>query len=142
LKGKAIVSILLPILIITVGIYMNFQEFLMGSPATIKNLVVTSLYLATWIVVLVVTAKSKNRVLMKFYSVFWVMTLFFAFNTGYANIVETNGSWAIPFVILFLTQWYGLKYFVGSFLTASILIACISLIMVVTAVLSFKKVRY
>jgi hypothetical protein len=139
LKGKAIVSIIVPILIITVAIEMNFSEFLMGSPATIKNLVVTFLYLATWIVILVVTAKSKNRILMTFYSVFWLMTLFFAIITGYVNVVEANVEWAIPFVILFLTQWYGFNYFVGSFLTASILIACISLIMVVTTVLSARN---
>ncbi|MCT8138433.1 hypothetical protein H1D32_12170 [Anaerobacillus sp. CMMVII] len=134
------ISILLAIIIIIVGIILNFSEFSMGSPATMKNLIVTFVYFAIWVLVITIGAKSKSRGTMRYYSVFWLITLFFSIITGYVNVAEVNVDWAIPFVILFLTQWYGINFFVESFLTSSIIIAFISLIMFITTIVSLKKV--
>lgn len=136
MKHKAIISIILPLAIIIVGLVLNFPEFLMGSPATIKNVIVTFVYLATWILILTINAKSKTRGIMKYYSVFWIITLFFAILVGYVNVTEATINWAIPFVILFLTQWYGINFFVESYLTISIIIVSISLLMFIATFLS------
>lgn len=133
--------IILPLFIITVSIALNFSEFLMGSPASIKNLIVTMVYLVTWIIVIKISSTTKKKGILKYYSIFWIITLFFAVVTGYVNVTETNADWAISFVILFLTQWYGIHFFVESYLTASILIAFISLLMFITTFLSFKKAK-
>jgi hypothetical protein len=139
MKGKTVISIFLPLIIITVGIVFNFPEFLMGSPATIKNLIVTIVYLAIWVIALTISKKSKNCGILKCYSVFWIITMFFAIITGYVNVVDANADWAILFAILFLTQWYGIIFFAGSYLTASIIVALISLIMFITTVISLNK---
>ena len=64
LKGKTLVTIIIPLFIIVVGINMNFQETLMGGPATNKNLIVTFLYLTIWILVLIMSIKNKIRKVM------------------------------------------------------------------------------
>lgn len=141
MKNKAIATILLSIGAIIGGLILNFQEFLMGSPANIKNLIVTFLYIAIWILVLVISIKIKSLIVLKYCSVFWIITLLLAILTIYVNATGTSANWALPFVILLLGQWYGVNFFVGSFLTTSIIIAAISLVISTTAVISLKRTR-
>lgn len=138
MKNKATATILLSVLAIAGGMVLNFQEFLMGSPATVKNLIVTFVYIAVWILVLIIGIKNKNRGIMKYCSVFWIITLFLSILTGYVNITGAQVDWALPFAILLLGQWYGITFFVGSFLTASIITAFISLVMLVITLISHK----
>lgn len=51
MKNKTILLIVLPISTIILGLVLNFPEALMGSAASTKNLIVTLVYLATWILV-------------------------------------------------------------------------------------------
>lgn len=88
---------------------MNFQEFLMGSPATIKNMIVTFVYIVIWILVLIIGIKNKNRGIMKYCSVFWIIMMFLSILTGYVNITGAQVDWALPFAILLFGQWYGIN---------------------------------
>lgn len=138
MKNK-VFFIIVPIFTIIVGLVLNFQEFLMGSPATVKNLIVTFVYIAIWIFILIITLKSMNRRVMKYYSAFWLLTLLFAILTGFVNVTGVNVDWAIPFVALLLTQWYGIELLVDNFLITSIIISSLSLIMFIATVFSFKR---
>jgi hypothetical protein len=141
MKNKAIATILLSIGAVIGGLILNFQEFLMGSPANTKNLIVTFLYITIWILVLVISTKIKSRIVLKYCSVFWIITLLIAILTICVNATGTSASWALPLVILLLGQWYGVNFFVGSFITTSIIIAAISLVMSITTVIVLKRTR-
>lgn len=141
MKNNTIGTILLSILTIIAGMVLNFQEFLMGGPATLKNLIVTFAYMIIWILILIISVKSKNRGIIKYCSTFWILTLFFAILTGYVNVTGAQVDWAIPFVTLLLGQWYGINFFVGSFLTASIIMAFISLVMFTITFMSLKRTK-
>ena len=136
---NTIIFIIVPILAVIIAVVLNFQETLMGSPATVKNILVTFVYLAIWIFILIITLKSKNHNVMKYYSVFWLLTLFFAVLTGFGNVTEVNIEWAIPFIALLLTPWYGIELFVDDFLITTIIIASLSLIMFIAFLFKLKK---
>ncbi len=140
MKNKATATIvILSIVIVIGGMVLNFQEFLMGSRATVKNLIVTFAYIAIWMFILIISIKNKNHGLIKYCSVFWLITLFFSILIVYVNITDAYAGWALPFVIFFLGQWYGIYFFVGSFLTLSIIMTFISLIMFTTSIMSLKR---
>jgi hypothetical protein len=134
MESKTIFLVLLPISIIILGIVLNFQEFLMGSQVSIKNLIVSLVYLAIWIVAFRICSKIKNRIIMRCYSVFWLLTLILAMITVFVNLTEVNLSGAIPFVILFLTQWYGIDYFIDSHIITLTLVSLVSLIMFIATI--------
>lgn len=142
MKNNTTFAIVLSALAIIGGMVLNFQEFLMGSPATAKNLIVTSGYIAIWILVLGIGTKSKNRGIIKYCSVFWAVTLFLAISTAYINATGATADWALPLVVLLLGQLYGITFFAGSFLTASIIMAFISLVILITAVISLKRAEH
>ena len=54
MKNKAKPVVILSIVAVIGGMVLNFQEFLMGSPANAKNLIVTFTYIAIWILVLII----------------------------------------------------------------------------------------
>ena len=141
MKDNATVTIILSVITVICCMILNFQEFLMGNTATIKNLIVTVAYLSIWILILIIGTKIKSRGIMKYCSVFWSATFFFAIITAYINATGVTADLVIPFVILFLGQWYGIDYFVGSFLFESIIIAFISLIMFTITVISLKHTK-
>jgi len=136
---KLTIAVILSIIAIVGGLILNFQEFLSGSPANAKNLIVTFLYIAIWCFLLVVAAKSKNHKVLMYCSVFWIITLIFSVITIYANATEASVDWAIPFVALLLGQFYGINYFTNAFLTSSIIIAVISLAVSAVALLLFRR---
>ncbi|RTQ87436.1 hypothetical protein [Lysinibacillus telephonicus] len=138
MKNK-VIFIIVPIFSIIVGLVLNFQESLMGSPATVKNLIVTFVYFTIWIFILIITLKSKNRRVMKYYSTFWLLTLLFTILTGFVNVTGVNVDWATPFVALLLTQFYGIELLVDNFIITSIIISSLSLMMFIAAVFSLKK---
>ncbi|MBE0451643.1 MAG: hypothetical protein IBX70_12465 [Clostridia bacterium] len=141
MKNKATTGIVLSILTVIIGMILNFQEFLMGSPATLKNLIVTFAYIIMWMLIITRSTKFKNRGVMRYYSIFWILTLFLSILTGYVNSIGAQVDWAIPFAILLLGQWYGINFFVGSFFTASIIMAFISLVMLTITVISLKQTK-
>ncbi|MCC5910098.1 MAG: hypothetical protein JJT76_06640 [Clostridiaceae bacterium] len=141
MQNKAAVIIVLSIMTVIGGMVLNFQEFLMGNPATVKNLTVTFAYIGILMLILTISIKSKNRRVMKYFSVFWMINLFLAILTGYIGATGALADWSLPFAILLLGQWYGINFFVGSFLNASIIMAFISLGMFITSVISLKHTK-
>lgn len=141
MKNKIPAAIILSIVAVVGGMALNFHEFLMGSPATIKNLLVTFTYIAIWIFILIMGIRSKNHGIMRYCSVFWMITLLLSILTWYANATEALVDWAIPYAILLLGQWYGIDFFVDSFLITAVIIASISLVMFTVTVISFKRTK-
>jgi hypothetical protein len=140
MKNNGPITIILSLLIVIGGIVLNFQEFLMGSPATINNLVVTVVYIIVWVLIILISIKYKSVRVMKVYAGFWLLTLFFSILTVYVNVVETGDvSIVIPFVILLITPWYGISYNIENFAISSMIIAVISLVIVIITVLSIIK---
>ncbi|MDF2883945.1 MAG: hypothetical protein K0R54_4510 [Clostridiaceae bacterium] len=105
MKYKAPISISLSMIAIISGIYLNFPQFLMGSPANIKNLNVTIAY------------------------------------TIFINMAEIYAAWALLFVILLLTQWYGIQFFINNFQASAIIIAVLSITATVTIKLMLKETK-
>ncbi|WP_339217106.1 hypothetical protein [Ornithinibacillus sp. FSL M8-0202] len=139
MNKNTIILIILPISIIILGIVLNFPEFLMGSPASIKNLIVTIVFFTVWILILGICFKAMNRKIMLCYSAFWIFTLIIATLTFYIRISEITLPEVIPLITLFLTQWYGTNYFVDSQLTTSIWVSFISLTMFIVTIISSIK---
>lgn len=137
---NTIIFIIVPILAVIIAVVLNFQGFLMSSPVTVKNIFVTFVYLAIWISILIITLKSKNYFAMNYYYlVFWLLTLFFAVITAFANVTEFYTDWAIPFIILLLTPLYGIDILVDNHLTTAIIVASLSLIMFIAFLFTLKK---
>ena len=140
-SNKASTLFIICIVAIIGGMILNFQEFLMGSPATVKNLLVTVVYMSIWIFVLVVGLRDKNRAILTFISVFWIITLLVSFSIMYANATGASVDWALPLAILLGGQWYGIMFFVGSFLTFSLVVAFISLVMFTASIITLVRIR-
>lgn len=138
MKSKVQMLIYLPVFTIIIGIVLNMPEFFKGSPATIKNLIVTVLYVGIWLIVLSLASRYKERKILKYYSVFWLFTLFFALLSVYINTVYFVANWAIPFVGLLLPQWYGIEIFAENLLITNITISSVSLIMFIATLISLK----
>lgn len=70
MKNKITATMVLSIITVIGGMALNFNEFLMGNPASIKNLFVTFAYIAIWVFVLIIGIRNKNRGIMKYCSTF------------------------------------------------------------------------
>lgn len=141
MKNKEPSIIALAVAAVIGGMIINFQKNFMGGPANVKNLIVTFLYVVIWILVLVISIKIKSIIVMKYCSIFWIITLLIAITTTYVNVTGASVNWAIPFVVLFLGQFYGIRFFVESFLTVSIVVAIVSLVMVITSVIALRYMK-
>lgn len=141
MKNNRILLIILSIATIIICMILNFHEFLTGSEATTKNMIVTFSYIAIWIIILVIGIATKNRATLFYCSMFWCITLFVSIVTVYVNATGNLADWVIPLAILFLGQWYGIGFFVSSFLSSSIIIALISLVMFTITVILLKHFK-
>ncbi len=140
-RAAAAMIIIATITAVIVGAVLNFPEFSMGSPATLRNLIVTILYLTIWIIVIRICTKNKNRGIVIYCSAFWFITLLLSILTVCVNATEVHAAWAIPFVILFLNQLYGIRFLAGSLLNTSIIIAFISLVIFFNTVISYQRIK-
>ena len=132
----------LSIATVIAGAALNFPEFLMGSPANAKNIIVTLAYIAMGILVLSISAINKNQRIMAASVVFWLLTFLFALLTAYVNATGAIVDWAIPFVIVLLGPWYGVSFFISDFVAVSIIIALISFGMLATAIWLLQHIKY
>lgn len=132
----------LSIATVIAAVVLNFPEFLMGSPASVRNIIVTVAYIAIGILVLVISTINKSRRIMAASVVFWLLTFLFALLTAYVNATGAIVDWAIPFVIVFIGPWYGISFFTNNFLTASIIIALISFGMSLAAFLLLQRTKW
>lgn len=136
---KTMTLIFLSIILVLGCMYLNFENFLYGSPATVKNLIVTFLYIVSWGIILIIGIKDSDYKFMIYSCIFWLIILLLSILTIYVNITDASADWAIPFVILLLGQWYGFKFFLSSYVVSSIITALISLIIIVSVVISTKR---
>jgi hypothetical protein len=56
-KRMVVTTFFLSIVTVIGSMVLNFQEFLLGSQATLKNLIVTFTYIAIWITILTISIK-------------------------------------------------------------------------------------
>lgn len=73
-KNKLTIAIILSIISIISGMVLNFNEFLMGNPVSMKNLLVTLAYISIWVFVLIIGIRNKNHKIIGYCSAFWVIT--------------------------------------------------------------------
>lgn len=119
---------------------MNFTEFKGGDLATIKNVIVTLSYITVWILVLMIGIKIRNRGIVKYCSVFWIITLFTTTSMEYLYSTGGENACILAFGTLFTSQWYGIGFFVRS-MPQSIVIANISLSMFIYTVITLKHTK-
>jgi|BioPla2DNA2_1021312.scaffolds.fasta_scaffold36976_5 hypothetical protein len=85
-NSKNIIVVLLSVIATIVAIVLNFNEFLMGNYASVKNLLVTFSYMAIWILVLIVGSKTEDCGIIKYCSIFWILD-YYAVNR-YSSLVR------------------------------------------------------
>ncbi len=138
-----LVLIFFSIIAIIGGIIFNFHEFINDyRPVNLKNVIATFLYIIIWIFILIISLKNHFFRIIKLFSAFWFASFITANISVFINMSEANAGWAIPLVILFLSQWYGLKYFIGSSVNICVIIAFLSLLILTIDVISIQQNRY
>lgn len=137
----SLTAVILSLAAFIICMILNFQEFLMGSLVTTKNVIVTFSYLTIWILTLIIGIIIKNHGIVRYCSAFWIITLFIATLTVYINATGNTADWALPLVVLFLGQWYGIGFFVSSIIAESIIIALISLVILVITHILLKHTK-
>lgn len=149
-RTLSIVFVILSIATFIICLFLNFNEFLGGGAATIKSVIVTFLYITVWIFVLIIGTISRNRGAVKYCLVFWFITFVAVAFANMTNTIHPVVDLVVdlvvglvvkcmfPLMLLFMGQWYGLRFFVWNAITWSIIIAIISLVMVTIAVIWLK----
>lgn len=129
-----------PILATIIGIALNFQAMLMGSPATLQNVIVTCIYIFVWGIAIAKVIRSQQHTLKKYYTLFWGLTFIFAVLTVIANATTLKVEWIIPFITIFLTPWYGIQVLTYDYFTTTLIIAAVStIILFIFRLLPFNK---
>ena len=141
MRISTLLLIILSIVAVIGGGFLNFQEFLMGSPANYKNLIVTFSYLLIWIFILLISIRFKNRSVLRYCLVFGIGMLVLSLLTIYINVSGATANWALIFVILLLVQCDWINFFTGSFLISSIILVFISLLMSIITFMSLKRLK-
>ncbi|WP_203332570.1 hypothetical protein [Planococcus beigongshangi] len=141
MEKRVALSILLIVITFIVCLVLNFPNALMGDPPTVKNAGITFIYAAIWTFVYAVVIWVKDQAAMKFFGMFWLLTLFFSVLTILVNVQVLDAFWATPFVALFITPWYGIELFTGDFLITASIISFLSLLFLFAAFSSLRKAR-
>lgn len=139
---KNVLLVMLSIVIVVLGMLLNFKEFHMGTAVNSKNVVVTVCYAASWIYLIYAAGRQRSNVVLFSFLVIWWLTFFSAIITVYVNAMEAAADWALPFVILFIGQWYGLLWVFGQYLHTSIIIAVISLGVTITILQLLRSIKH
>ncbi|WLC77651.1 hypothetical protein KTC99_22055 (plasmid) [Clostridium estertheticum] len=106
-----------------------------------KNVIVTIIYIIVLILATILEIIIKNRKIVKYLSMFWFATLFSGVLLVYINTIGLTPHWMTPFMVLFISPWCGLGYFVNSNILNAIIITLISLIMFIITVISLKHTK-
>ena len=138
--------IILSIATFIICLFMNFIEFQDGGSTIIKSVIVTFLYAMVWILILIIGILIKNRGIVKYILLFWIITLIISVFMVYANLVTNPGTIGqsisnilFPLILLFAGQWYGVRFFVSTTLNLYIIVVVISLLMVVIAAIWLNR---
>jgi hypothetical protein len=146
INAVSIALIILSITTFIICLIMNFAEFQHGGSTVIRSAIVTLSYAAVWIIVLIIGILIKIRGIVKYCIVFWAITLSTSVAMAYMNAVKYPGvigeyicNILFPLILLFVGQWYGIRLFVWSTVTRSIIVAVISLVMLAIAIIWLKE---
>ena len=120
---------------------LNITVFISEIPITMKNVIVTFIYITILGLAPIFEIIIKNRKIVKYLSMFWFATLFSGVLLVYINTVGLTPRWMIPFMVLFISPWCGLEYFVNSNILNAIIITLIALIMFIITVISLKHIK-
>ncbi len=137
-RNRNIAALFLAAIAVIVCLALNLNEFIFGNAANIKNVAVTLTYIVLWLGVIMIGMTGKSRRVLKGSLVFWLLTFVFSAITAYVDMTSAQVDWAIPFVLLFMPQWYGLIYFSHNYLVISVVVAVIA---AGTAALLFAALR-
>lgn len=120
---------------------LNITVFISEIPITMKNVIVTLIYIIVLILATILEIINKNRKIVKYLSMFWFATLFSGVLLVYVNTVGLTPRWMIPFMVLFISPWCGMEYFVNSNILNAIIITFISLVMLIITIISRKHTK-
>lgn len=137
-RTLSVVFVILSMITFIACLLLNFIEFQDGSSASIRSVIITFSYATVWILVLVTGIISRNRGAVKYCSIFWFITFISGMYGIYGNMGATAARWTdliLPIYLLFIGQWYGLRFFVHSNMPYFILIAVISLVMLAIVII-------
>lgn len=133
---------ILPIMSTVIALVLNFTNFIMGWSATPYNFFTTMGYWLTWVLLIILFIKDQKMI--KFYSIFWMVTTLSAFIAILYNINIVPiwlDAFIYPFILLLMPQWYGIEFIVQHTATTVFIIFFISLGMYITTVFSYKKIK-
>ncbi len=134
--------IMISIMNIVGGIIFNLRGFMNDYwPVTFKNVIVTLIYVAVWIIIFRTAIKNEYFGVIKVYSVFWRITCILALVTIMIKVTGINADGATLFIIPFLSQWYGIRYFIENSGVVSGMITIISLFILASTYLLSKRKR-
>jgi hypothetical protein len=117
-----------PMLVTIIAIRMNFNSSLQGSPAVLKDAIVTISFLIIWAIFLVYAVKRRELSLIFASTVFWALSLITALVTLMVNIFDLTIDIIIPFAIVFLTPLYGMGIFGVSTIFSLIIMMLLSML--------------
>ncbi|MCB2340239.1 hypothetical protein [Clostridium estertheticum] len=120
---------------------LNITVFISEIPITMKNVIVTLIYIIVFILATILEIINKNRKIVKYLSMFWFATLFSGVLLVYVNTVGLSPHWMIPFMVLFISPWCGMEYFVNSNILNAIIITFISLVIFIITIISLKHTK-
>jgi hypothetical protein len=132
-ERKPIISIIFSLVAITGCFAVNYPEYMMGTPATIKNAIVTALYIVLWIYAFYYAKYNNRRKTWWFYFIFWGLTLACAIMYLYAILTDGLADWYMFMGIALIGQFYGLGFFLGTSIVFYSAIIAIALIMTIAS---------
>ncbi|MCB2340230.1 hypothetical protein [Clostridium estertheticum] len=144
MENKRILLTILSVATYIICLVLNIAVFISDIPITMKNVIVTLIYISVLILATILEIIIKNIKIVKYLSMFWFATLFSGVLLVYINTINTIGltpHWMTPFMVLFISPWCGLGYFVNSNILNAIIITLISLIMFIITVISLKHTK-
>lgn len=128
------------IIVMVLAVVLNFNAMLMGSTASLLNVIVTACFLGFWVAFIALARMSKRLLI---YSVaIGGITLIAALLALVINVYAWDIPIALPLVAIFLTPLYGITAVLsGDFISASITMAVICTIWVVSSGTLLKRIK-
>jgi len=145
MEDKRILITVSSISVYIICMVLNFTVFFSCStPVTMKNGIVTLIYITVLVMAPILGIIIKNRKVVKYSSIFWGATLFSALillsiNIPVIKVLTEN--WMMPFIVLFIIPLGGLEFFVNSNILNAIIITIIALVMFIITVMSLKHTK-
>jgi len=132
----------LSIIVTIICIALTITSFIMDGPATVYYVVINLVYLIVWIFTTIFAIRTNSKKIKIYSIVFWSLTLLCFIVNAYVNITKNSADWIIPLVIVFMTQWQGVGFFVHNYVHQDIIVSLISLTMLTISTISLIKNRH